>query len=566
MFFTIITATRNASVTLPRLFASLVTQTFTNFEWIVQDSNSTDGTLDLIKQFQQELPSVSCVSEQDTGIYDAWNKALARVRGKWILFLGADDYFSSPTSLEQVAVLLYDQPERILFFACPVTLVSQEGNDLETLSPCPTPTHNLHHGMCLPHQGLFHRAQCLVQHRFADQFRIAGDYEFVCRTLTSNVKIAFGETAHTCMTVGGISASMDTMLYREQEFLSISRHYFPRRFPWKIYARLLRCVLFTAIKNFLGQQAALTFADGIRSIQGKNPLWAKLHVSVKPSFPCLCAPHITLVVTTCKRTDLLLRLLHSLTKQNYQHFSVVLVDQNPAPHLIGLLSEFPSLSLKHNIITPAGVSQARNIGLAHAHGDIIAFPDDDCWYEADTLEAVARFFNQHPDYAGVLGVWNEKGAFDLHEHPVKELSRYSVFKGSQTYVQFYRKEAVKAIGDFDNELGPGTGLPWGCGEDTDYALRCIKKGYLMGKSSSIHVHHPMPSLDAPLTPTLRKKNHEYALGRMYLLKKHKFPFWFKLANVLYPLALLPLDAIRQGKHAACYRWAMFKGRLQGLFL
>lgn len=276
---------------------------------------------------------------------------------------------------------------------------------------------------------------------------------------------------------------------------------------------------------------------------------------------------IDLCIATWGRTEPLLQLFQSLRQQSYRHFRVLLADQNPPEMLRPLLEKFVSdLTIVALHVPNKGVSHARNAALAHAHGDIIAFPDDDCWYEADTLEAVARFFNQHPDYAGVLGVWNEKGAFDLHEHPVKELSRYSVFKGSQTYVQFYRKEAVKAIGDFDNELGPGTGLPWGCGEDTDYALRCIKKGYLMGKSSSIHVHHPMPSLDAPLTPTLRKKNHEYALGRMYLLKKHKFPFWFKLANVLYPLALLPLDAIRQGKHAACYRWAMFKGRLQGLFL
>lgn len=565
MLFTIITATRNASGTLPRLFASLVAQSFKNFEWIVQDANSTDDTLDLIKKFQRELPHVSYISEQDTGIYDAWNKALLRVRGEWVLFLGADDYLASSTALEQVAISLCSLPEHILFFACPVILVSQDERELETVYPCRTPAFTLLHGMCLPHQGLFHRTQILARQRFDKQFCIAGDYEFVCRTLTSNMKIAFGETAHTCMTVGGISASMDTMLLREQEFLAISKRYFPQNLPWKIYARMLRCTLFTVIKKILGQQSALTFADGVRRIQGKRSLWTNLHATANPSLPPLCAqPHITLVIPTYQRTDPLRRLLHSLTLQSYPYFSVIVVDQNYTHPLSGLLSEFPTLSFKHSVISPAGVSHARNTALAHAHGDIIAFPDDDCCYAPDTLARVVDFFTTHAGAGGVLGVWAE-GADQIATQDAAniQITRQSAFRGAGTLVQFYRREVVEAVGSFDELLGPGTGLPYGCGEDTDYLLRALEAGFSVWRDPAVHLFHPLPDF---LRRDLAPKWLSYGRGRMHLLKKHHFPLWFKLANVLYPLALLPLDFVRQGKHTALYRWAMFRGRLQGLFL
>lgn len=56
----------------------------------------------------------------------------------------------------------------------------------------------------------------------------------------------------------------------------------------------------------------------------------------------------------------------------------------------------------------------------------------------------------------------------------------------------------------------------------------------------------------------------YAAGRMFLLKKHAFPLWFRCANVLYPLCMLPLDALRKGRKAARYRWRMFKERWRHL--
>ncbi len=132
------------------------------------------------------------------------------------------------------------------------------------------------------------------------------------------------------------------------------------------------------------------------------------------------------------------------------------------------------------------------------------------------------------------------------------------FSRAGTCVQFFRSEAVKAAGPFDTVLGPGNGLPYGCGEDTDYLLRVREAGFPVRRVSSVHVFHPEP---ADSYPSPEKVN-AYAAGRMYLLKKHAFPLWFRLANILYPLLRLPFDGARHGIEAVKYRWRMFIGRLR----
>ncbi len=104
-------------------------------------------------------------------------------------------------------------------------------------------------------------------------------------------------------------------------------------------------------------------------------------------------------------------------------------------------------------------------------------------------------------------------------------------------------------------------MPWGCGEDTDYLLRVLAAGFSVARCNAIRVHHPAPDM---ADPALLTKMYAYGMGRMYLLRKHRFPIWFRMANVIYPLLRLPLELPRHGWGAARYRVAMFLGRCRGL--
>ncbi|WP_142804410.1 glycosyltransferase [Tepidiphilus sp. J10] len=89
----IITATYNAAAHLPRLIESLLAQTDQDFEWVVADGGSADGTLDLLEQVKSKFKRLIVDSRPDFGIYDALNRAIKLAEGDYYVVLGADDFF-----------------------------------------------------------------------------------------------------------------------------------------------------------------------------------------------------------------------------------------------------------------------------------------------------------------------------------------------------------------------------------------------------------------------------------------------------------------------------------------
>ncbi|OJI04672.1 glycosyltransferase [Polynucleobacter sp. MWH-Adler-W8] len=85
----VITATYNCENFLPRLIQSLQKQTDNNFTWIIVDGNSTDGTIEIIKNICNI--KVQIIIEPDFGIYDALNKAVKKIDNGYYLTVGADD-------------------------------------------------------------------------------------------------------------------------------------------------------------------------------------------------------------------------------------------------------------------------------------------------------------------------------------------------------------------------------------------------------------------------------------------------------------------------------------------
>jgi glycosyltransferase involved in cell wall biosynthesis len=101
----IITATYQSTKYLPDLIASLQNQTCKDFEWVVADGNSTDGTIELLKSTQGL--NLNWHSEHDFGIYDAMNKAVKRSSGEYYLVMGSDDILA-PDAVENILNALAD--------------------------------------------------------------------------------------------------------------------------------------------------------------------------------------------------------------------------------------------------------------------------------------------------------------------------------------------------------------------------------------------------------------------------------------------------------------------------
>jgi glycosyltransferase involved in cell wall biosynthesis len=85
----VVTAVRNGERNLRRTLRSVANQSYENIEYVLVDGASTDGTLDIIRENERRIDR--WISEPDTGVYDAMNKAVKIARGDWIYFLGSGD-------------------------------------------------------------------------------------------------------------------------------------------------------------------------------------------------------------------------------------------------------------------------------------------------------------------------------------------------------------------------------------------------------------------------------------------------------------------------------------------
>jgi GT2 family glycosyltransferase len=267
------------------------------------------------------------------------------------------------------------------------------------------------------------------------------------------------------------------------------------------------------------------------------------------------SPSFALLLTTRGRRWELLRLFDSLAGQSNADFVVRLGDQNPPGYLDDILALYADrLRIERVTLEPMGLSRARNILLPQVQEDIVVLPDDDCWYLPDTLERVADTFSRRPDIDVLLGQWTNKkpvvAASPEETRPVK--SPYSLFFSAPSFTLFFRAAVFQSL-RFDENFGIGCPTRFQSGEETDLLLRARDAGFTIAGAPSVAVRHDNPPLDALW---MLKKTKGYARGRMALLRKHKLPLWFKLANVAFPLLRIPFDCLPVVR----YRWEMFKAR------
>ena len=101
-FFSIITVCYNSKKTIEKTLQSVLSQTEQDFEYILIDGASTDGTLDILRAWEPKFGGrMKLVSEPDAGIYDAMNKGIRMARGTLVGIVNSDDFYQSD-ALERV--------------------------------------------------------------------------------------------------------------------------------------------------------------------------------------------------------------------------------------------------------------------------------------------------------------------------------------------------------------------------------------------------------------------------------------------------------------------------------
>ena len=239
-FFTIITVVRNGSETLQRCINSIKSQSFKEFEYLIIDGASSDGTLEIIRENADVISFA--VSEEDQGLYFAMNKGLELARGKYVGILNADDIYF-PNTLELVRdVILKDSNSDVIYGA--MSYFSQ-----------PHKTHFIHSDE-LSKRMIFHPT-CFVSNEaykkhgnFNTKYRVAADYEFIMRCYKANAKFVGINSVLASFSDGGTSARLRLRSILETSEIQAK---YNSESKFRRYTKLFRMLIATYLRAALGK-------------------------------------------------------------------------------------------------------------------------------------------------------------------------------------------------------------------------------------------------------------------------------------------------------------------------
>ncbi|HVF81538.1 MAG TPA: glycosyltransferase family 2 protein [Flavisolibacter sp.] len=207
--FSIILATYNAGKTIERCISCISNQTFKDFEFIIIDGGSTDGTKAIVDMNKDIVDYY--ISEPDKGIYDAWNKGVKRTRGEWVMFIGSDDYLLPDALSSYHKFLMSRDISKCLYISSKIEIISNSGIK-KRIYGWPWSWKEFKYKHMVAHPGSLHKR--LLFERFGPYdttYKIAGDYELLLRP-KENLHALFFDRIVLKMTEGGVSSNVKTVI------------------------------------------------------------------------------------------------------------------------------------------------------------------------------------------------------------------------------------------------------------------------------------------------------------------------------------------------------------------
>jgi len=205
MKISIITVSYNSAATIEDTIKSVIGQNYTDWEYIIVDGGSTDGTLDIIKKYQSKITKV--ISEPDQGIYDAMNKGVGAVTGEVVGIINSDDFYCDNGILKKVAEVLSSSMVDAVYGDL---LYVDRLNVKKVVRRWEAGEYNqrkLYSGWIFPHPTFFVRRSWYDRYGWFDlSFKIAADYELMLRFLAHGLRPAYIHDSLVCMREGGHSA------------------------------------------------------------------------------------------------------------------------------------------------------------------------------------------------------------------------------------------------------------------------------------------------------------------------------------------------------------------------
>lgn len=214
----------NVHESIEKTILSITRQTLKNWELLIVDGASTDGTVKIVHQFSSKDKRIKYISEKDDGIYNAMNKGVQLIDCDYILFMGAGDILVDSCVLEEIESVLSQCRTDILYGYVYFgeknnkAVYKKKINLLYTIRFRP-----------VSHQALFSKRELLLDFAFDEKYKITSDQDWIMRQYKNGKSFKYINRAICVYDVTGLSSNVDSLENSKREMEEILKFYFPRR-------------------------------------------------------------------------------------------------------------------------------------------------------------------------------------------------------------------------------------------------------------------------------------------------------------------------------------------------
>jgi len=223
----IVTVVYNAASTLEATILSTIHQTYENFEYIIVDGGSTDGTLDIIKKYEDRIDY--WISEPDKGLYYAMNKGINLANGDWINFMNSGDSFYQ----NEVLTEMFKQAHQDVDVIYGDVMFSFDGTNAVHVKA--RTLDYFWKGMPFVHQTSFVRTALMKKHPFDVYYKLIADYSSLYNMYLDGAKFKYLEKIVCNFRAGGLSdnnpesiAECQRMIFVKHRGINVKLYYYKR--------------------------------------------------------------------------------------------------------------------------------------------------------------------------------------------------------------------------------------------------------------------------------------------------------------------------------------------------
>ncbi len=227
MRLSIITINLNNAEGLQKTMESVFAQTFTDYDYIIIDGGSTDGSVDTIKNHENKLSY--WVSEKDDGIYNAMNKGIVKAKGEYLLFMNSGDYLFNNETIKEI---FENNPnEDIIYGDAMVDRGQNEKNEVKVYPANLTFKYflskTLHHTSSIIKADLFEKLG-----NYNEELKIMSDWEFFIKAICLyQASYKYLKQTISCFNPHGISSQIETGALKLNERQIVLNRYFDAFLP-----------------------------------------------------------------------------------------------------------------------------------------------------------------------------------------------------------------------------------------------------------------------------------------------------------------------------------------------